>query len=72
MTGPNGQSVSGNKTVTVDESGNVVKQAAVTGPEGQTASRGVTRDGEGEKTTTRTNAQGETSSRTRWIEVEKN
>jgi hypothetical protein len=72
ITGPNGQSATGSKALYVDENGNLVKEAAVMGPEGQTASRSVIRSGEGEKTTTRSNAQGETSTRTRWIEVEKN
>lgn len=70
VTGPNGETVNGSTVRYVDENGNLVKESGVTGPDGQTASRDVTRDGEGTKTTTRTNAQGEESSRTRWVTVQ--
>ena len=69
-TGTGDQTVSRSKAGFVDENGNYITSGAVTGPDGQTATRNVTRSGEGEKTTTVTDANGESRSRTRWITVE--
>lgn len=70
VTGPNGQTAEGSKVRYVDENGNLVKETDLTGPEGQSVSRDVARNGEGTKTTTRTNAEGEESTRTRWVQVQ--
>lgn len=69
-TGAEGQTVSTGSSRYIDENGVYVKESQATGPNGETASRAVTRDGEGEKTTTVTGADGESHSRTRWITVE--
>ena len=70
VTGPNGQTATHDVTRTVDENGNYVKSGTTTGASGDVYNRDVTRDGEGTKTTTVTDPNGETSPRTRWIPVE--
>ena len=65
-----GQTATHDVTRTVDENGNYVKSGTTTGASGDVYNRDVTRDGEGTKTTTVTDPNGETSTRTRWITVE--
>lgn len=69
-TGTNGQTASRGTVRYADENGDYVKSSEITGANGQTATRDVNRTGDGQKTTTVTNADGESRSRTRWITVE--
>lgn len=70
VSGPNGGSAGSETNRYFDENGNYVKDKSYTGVNGNTASKNVTRDGEGEKTVSKTGPEGKTKTRTRWITVD--
>lgn len=69
-TGPGGNTVASETDRYIDDNGNYVKDKTYYGPNDNTTSKEVTRDGEGTKTTTTTGPQGESRSRTRWVTVD--